>query len=444
METRQSSNALQLVQGGMPAQEWLAQRAQAFISENAALVEATVEDILGDREIVEMFAKERRDEQARLEAERLENERREREEAERQARKAEEARQARVRQALAQAKPALRDKLGIPQLPRPLTAEEIKAKLVGPKVQLAEPKQEGMQDPRPEAVRKLEEKYSILLPALVFATWAYALAFRGWLCRAVKHFRFKADRYAGRPNADPDHLKALETRKEEFSKLFNTINDLVGAWGKDARFDVVPPEVFQELDRVLLGRDSKFARLMECPRPETAEERALRLAAEAKKNAQQVERELVKNEIVACLRTADSKLEPAVVKNIAAAVLESHGQHMEGFLILRYAAVDRMVQAENEQGEKVARLLARAAGLSDEQFDVAVAAFHEAEDIRLQEKAWQAQLAAEADRERRENPRFGECRKAPESKPKKGEGKGDAKKRGGRNRGNNRGQRGRE
>lgn len=222
--------------------------------------------------------------------------------------------------------------------------------------------------PVPGPVEGLKEKLGAKLPALVFACWEYAAAFRGWLAKYKRRVldALKAERRKVVSEQDAEYSGALEGCAKRFDELFAMVNEVIAdGWGKDPKKDLAAPRFFFRLEEEV-GKDSRFARLREVPRRLTAEEKKKMaeeaVAREAMAKAREQCADEVKKRLLGCFSVEEAG-------RMAAAWLRKW-DGLNAVEVLTAKAVNFALAGEAKKGAMVAQ----AAGIAADAFDALVGA----------------------------------------------------------------------
>lgn len=265
----------------------------------------------------------------------------------------------------------------------------------------------------------LKENFSSMLPAIVFQSWQYAAAFRGWLAKYKKPVveAVKAERQKLSAEQDADFIGALEERVTRFDDLFTMINAvIVDGWGKNPKTDMATFNFFSDVEEACNG--TKFGQLRDMPQRFTAEEKKA-MADEAKAREVAVKaRGACQFDIMTRLINAGFSEEDSA--KMASAWLRKCDGGLEASNVLTTKAINFALIGETDKAAKVAL----AAGLDTDVFDALVGA----KKAELEESARKQAVAALANR----GTQAGAM--APNAKPKSKKDKGgkNNKKNGGK------------
>ncbi len=278
---------------------------------------------------------------------------------------------------------ALREKMGL----KPLSPEELQEQissdaLNGQKVtvEIFPP------SPIPELVIELKKKLGNKLPDIAFTSTVWAVTFRGWL--SYWHSK-KLKPALNRSDLSPEYREALENRMRQMKPIFDDITAVVEAWGLNPREAKTEIEDFNQMRSEMEVEGSRFYWLTLPPKVETPEEKAVREEAKAKSEVQQK----IFGEFIAKLKTRLVETNPGLTDDLATKMAtrlaKKYNPESDIIQIFTKVAVHKMASANGqEMEEQTAKVYAKAAGLSDEEFQSAVSTLQ-------QERAAQSNADAE-------------------------------------------------
>lgn len=305
---------------------------------------------------------------------------------------------------------------------RPLTAEEIAAKLA-PQISFEEkleaagqPLQAVQEIPGP--VLEAKGKYGGKLPFYVFSTADDAVLFRAVAISGIR-------RYSGivaQNDLDPEYRETMEFALSRAKSLTEMVGIVIRAWGLDpkgARVD--NRDLYRQICEAA-RKDARFAFLLNTVTPMTIE---MAKAAKEKERANQVVRIMAQEEITKLL-LATGMVSEAALKRARRIIKKGYLDKAKGDvkIALGYAAVNQMRAAQSDEDKLVAGQYAQAVGMSEKDLADGIAV---------------VQKAATYDRNLRQRVGYGamapRAKAAPKAKQKGGgSGKKDGKKKGGKGR----------
>ncbi|TSC83789.1 MAG: hypothetical protein G01um101413_929 [Parcubacteria group bacterium Gr01-1014_13] len=242
----------------------------------------------------------------------------------------------------------------------------------------------------PPAVIELSKELGGRLPDDMFKSPERAVTFRGWLAFWHKNLQRELDR----DDLFSEYREALENRKRDMKSIFDNISAVVAAWGYDPRKAKTSPDDFHAMRTEMEAEGSRFFWLTQAPKVETAEEKAAREQEKAMKEAERQRFEEFVDSLKVRLIETNPELGDETAKKMANRLAKKYDQTSSDInQIFATAATHRMVSAKGQEAEeRTAKIYARAAGMTDEAFKIAVDALHE-------QHAIDAQAQAERDRE---------------------------------------------
>jgi hypothetical protein len=270
----------------------------------------------------------------------------------------------------------LREMLGMPVL----TTEERQKQITMADRFAAAGVEQTHEQPIPEAVTQLTEKFREKLPGFVFKHAVPAVTFRGWLGFHVKPVNSEL----ARTDIHDEYRQALAQRKLEFQDLFEAIGEVIDAWGLDTRVHRTENPDFVEVRRRLEKPESRFYRLTKLPQVEKPEEKAVREQAEAEartaKEADQAAKAALRDKLIERLLGLDltdlnkEKLFKEQAEAMANRIVKFYRKlASEGIdAMFRLAAIDKKCGSKTEGDDTTALIYAKAGNMSAEELETTV------------------------------------------------------------------------
>lgn len=265
----------------------------------------------------------------------------------------------------------------------------------------------------PAEVTDLREKLGKLLcgeAAEAFENDTFAVGFRWWLWfgqQATMAWKHQSD-------ISQEQYKVIEDRlKEVYPALFNAINEVIVAWGRNPRTDRVEWDDKKVIRQKLEVEGSKFYWLTQLPVVETAEAKAERELNEAQAKANKEEREKRFGDLQGNLKTQLMEANPELSEESASLMAtkvtkkatKKYGDNELPELKVIFAEIfNGQINATNDESKmNDAKPYGKAAGMTDEEIDAAVKALCEKRADNAKKQA--ADVATE-----RDNKGFGEVK----------------------------------
>lgn len=254
---------------------------------------------------------------------------------------------------------------------RPLTAEEIAAKLspeaaaeVAFQQKLAAAGNPVQDVPEiPNAVLELKQSHGAALLSLAYETADNAVLFRGWLIGCIK-------RHHGvlrNQGLDPEYRGVVEENSDRLQRLINAVSEVVRAWGLDPKEEWVDnPKLFARIRRSA-STDERFAGFSRVITPEDI--KALE-AMEMAEQEREANRSRTRDQIAATLVAFMD--EGVAAKRAHSLVKKYYNEKSDTAAILRRAAVNKMIAAQSDEDATLAKLYACACGMDEEQLAKAI------------------------------------------------------------------------
>ena len=291
----------------------------------------------------------------------------------------------------------LREQLGL----KSLAPEELKEQLRKSAKSESETANNEQSSWVPANVAGLAEKFGEILPAFVFKNDEQAVTFRGWL----GFWNNECKNALSRSDLSPEYRQALTERGEKIRALMSATTSVVAAWGLDPKTARTQPKDFYEMRSHLEVEGGRFYWLTQKPAVETPENDSARQEAEAMANAEEEAKQkqwaALKDSLKAGLLEVDSTLSADSAEKLAKRLAKKYGELSDAKTVFRTAAVNRMAMAgDNESEQLTAKRLAKAGGMTEQEFELEVRAY-------AQVYAAEAQAAADKKARQLKDPNYG-------------------------------------
>lgn len=238
----------------------------------------------------------------------------------------------------------------------------------------------------PLQVERCRDRMVAMFPGCVFEHWEAAAALRFHLVKFIKFLKDLLDQSVGE---NPTYVQLLDRRFVSTQEAISLINQVLEAWARNPKTAVADYFMIRHLGDLL--KEPEFCFLLDLPtRNQALEMEAAEIAAQKRKECRKTVEPLLKE----LLEKVGAN--PGSIDKIVDRLIRKYLNVGDAQAILREAAIDKMLEAKDGDDESIAKLYAKAAGLSEEDFAIVMA----------EKKAQASQSNSPAsDRERRKKDR---------------------------------------